>query len=179
MEFVFNSKNRDKVSIGFRLGGYDGNCTGTAWFADFKLELGAENNNTEWKFACFIFDNIDVNIKNQNIKLQISNEDKATVEQNMERFKNSCRELSGYQMSVNYDVIEVKEPITSISYDDKNGYYVSSKDVENLIDNYVSEKEYDHIFAVIRMGDTSQNIEIPVYDWIGLRRNGLLWHRFF
>ena len=97
----------------------------------------------------------------------------------MERFRSSCRELSGYQMSVNYDIIEIEEPITTISYDDKNGYYVNPKNVEKLIDNYVEENEYDHIFAVIRMGDTSKNLEIPVYDWIGLRRNGLLWHWIF
>lgn len=82
-------------------------------------------------------------------------------------------------MSVNYDIIEIEEPITHISYDDKNGYFVSAKDVEKLIDNYVEKNEYDHIFVVIRMGDTSRNVEIPVYDWIGLRRNGLLWHRIF
>lgn len=41
LEFIFNSKNRTSVDIGFRLGGYEDNCTGTAWFSDFKIELGS------------------------------------------------------------------------------------------------------------------------------------------
>ncbi len=168
LEFMFNSKNRTSVDIAFRLGGYDGNCMGTVWFTDFNLELGSVDENTEWNFACFIFDNIDVNLQGENIYLQMSEQDKTKAKQNMERFKTSCRELSGYQMSVNYDIIEIQEPITQVSYDDKNGYYVSPQNVENLIEKYMEEKEYDHIFAVIRMGDATKNVEIPVYDWIGL-----------
>lgn len=41
LEFIFNSKNRTSVNLGFRLGGYDDNCTGTAWFSNFKIEVGA------------------------------------------------------------------------------------------------------------------------------------------
>lgn len=43
LEFVFNSKNRNSVNIGFRLGGYDDNCTGTAWFSDFNIEVGSRS----------------------------------------------------------------------------------------------------------------------------------------
>ena len=176
---MFNSKNRQKIKIAFRLGGYDGNCTGTAWFSDFKLERGTSSENTTWKFACFIFDNTNVNFNGKDIKLQISDEDKERVRENLERFKKSCRELSGYNMSVSYDVIEIEEPITRITFDEKNGYYVNPKDVDNLISKYIKGKEYDHIFAIIRMGDTKKSVEIPVYDWIGLRRHGLLWNWFF
>lgn len=41
LEFIFNSKDRTSVNLGFRLGGYEDNCTGTAWFSDFKIEVGA------------------------------------------------------------------------------------------------------------------------------------------
>ncbi len=41
LEFIFNSKNRTSVNIGFRLGGYDDNCTGTAWFSNFTIESGS------------------------------------------------------------------------------------------------------------------------------------------
>lgn len=40
LEFIFNSKNRTSVNVGFRLGGYDDNCTGIAWFSDFNIEVG-------------------------------------------------------------------------------------------------------------------------------------------
>ncbi len=40
LEFIFNAKDRTSVNIGFRLGSYDDNCTGTAWFSDFTIEAG-------------------------------------------------------------------------------------------------------------------------------------------
>lgn len=41
LEFIFNSKDRNSVKLGFRLGGYEDNCTGTAWFSNFKIEVGS------------------------------------------------------------------------------------------------------------------------------------------
>lgn len=41
LEFIFNAKDRSSVKLGFRLGGYEDNCTGTVWFSDFKIEAGA------------------------------------------------------------------------------------------------------------------------------------------
>ena len=38
IELIFNSKNRDSINIGFRLGGNLGLAKGKAWFSDFKLE---------------------------------------------------------------------------------------------------------------------------------------------
>ena len=67
LEFIFDSKNREEVEIGFRLGGNSSNSKGTAWFSDFKLEEGSKDNSTNWNVACFIMKNIDVNINNQNI----------------------------------------------------------------------------------------------------------------
>ena len=52
IEFTFNSKNRNKLDIGFRLGGNEENCTGTAWFSDISLEKVATNRDNERKFAC-------------------------------------------------------------------------------------------------------------------------------
>lgn len=41
LEFIFNSKNRNSIKLGFRLGGYEDNSTGTAWFSNFKIEVGS------------------------------------------------------------------------------------------------------------------------------------------
>ena len=62
IELIFNSKNRDSINIGFRLGGNLGLAKGKAWFSDFKLEEGTTNSNNEWKFACFILKTTDVNL---------------------------------------------------------------------------------------------------------------------
>lgn len=41
LEFIFNSKDRKNIKLGFRLGGYEDNSTGTAWFSNFKIEVGS------------------------------------------------------------------------------------------------------------------------------------------
>ncbi len=172
LEFTFNSKNRTSVNIGFRLGGYDDNCTGTVWFSDFTLEVTSSQQNNSWNFACFIFENTQVTMENngvsRNINLSMTADDIFTLQDDMQRFKNSLQELSHNKIKVNYNIIRVKEPITSLSYDDKNGYYVGPENVEKIIEKYINNTEYDHIFICVRLGDNEHKNDIPVYDWIGL-----------
>lgn len=172
LEFIFNSKNRTSVKLGFRLGSYDDNCTGTAWFSDFTIESGIEQRNATWNVACFVFTNTNVTIEKDGIKEQIKLEmtslDVDDMRQNIARFKTSCRELSKGKMSVNYDFITVSQPITSLSYDNQNGYYVAPENIENEIEPYIKAKNYDHIFVCLRLGDNEHQKDIPVYDWIGL-----------
>lgn len=172
LEFIFNSKNRTSVDVGFRLGGYDDNCTGTAWFSNFKIESGAQKNDTNWNFACFVFQHTNVQIEKggriNNISLNMSTEDVAEMRQNMSRFKNSCEELSSNQMKVTYDFITINEPITSLSYDSENGYFVAPENIANILQPYIENNQYDHIFVCVRLGDNEHENDIPVYDWIGL-----------
>lgn len=172
LEFIFNSKNRTSVKLGFRLGGYDDNCTGTAWFSDFTLESGYQSENNNWNFACFVFTSTDVTIEkngvNNQIKLSMNLVDVADMKQNMSRFKTSMEELSKGKMKVSYDVITIQEPITSLSYDDENGYFVAPQNIEKMIEPYIQAKDYDHIFICMRLGDNQHQEDIPVYDWIGL-----------
>lgn len=183
IEFMFDSKNREEVNIGFRLGGYDENCKGTAWFSEFTIESGIKNSDTEWKFALCILKNIDVNIesngKTENIKLSMTSEDVTLMKENINRFNNSIRTISNYNMSAKSDIYQIDTPITSLSYDNENGYFVAPKDIEKIIDPYIKEGEYDHIFIAVRLGDIMEKKEIPVNDWIGLRVYGLLWNRIF
>ena len=53
LEFIFDSKNRETIEIGFRLGGNSSKVKGTAWFSDFKLEEGIKDNSSNWNVACF------------------------------------------------------------------------------------------------------------------------------
>jgi hypothetical protein len=172
LEFIFNSKNRTSVKIGFRLGGYDDNCTGTAWFSDFTLESGYTSEDTNWNFACFVFTNTDVVIEkdgvNKEIKLAMTTTDIADMRQNMSRFKTSCEELSKGKMSVTYDFITINDAITTLSYDDEDGYYVGPENVKDIIDPYLTGKNYDHIFICMRLGDNEHQKDIQVNDWIGL-----------
>ena len=168
LTLYFNSKNRTTVNIGFRLGGYDDTCTGTAWFDNIKLEKGITDTSNEWNFVCFVFKNVDVSLDNLYYNISMNSEEIQQIKSNMLRFKRTLEEFSGGKMQVDYDVIEIDEPITSLSYDDENEYYVNPENVNKIIDSYLNQEEYDHIFVAMKLGDLSKNLEIPVNDWIGL-----------
>ena len=44
------------------------------------------------------------------------------------------------------EIIEIENPIKSMSYDGEKGYYIDSKDIAKDIDNYLDQNEFDHIF---------------------------------
>lgn len=169
LEFIFDSKNREELEIGFRLGGNSSNSKGIAWFSDFKLEEGIKDNSNNWNVACFIMENVDVIINNENVKLSMSRTDIESMKDNMERFKNSAKELSENRMTVDYDIYEISTPVRSVTYSEEFAYYLDPSDVYNIIKEYLKNEEYDYIFVAVRLGDTFENVEIQVNDWIGLR----------
>ena len=122
VEFYFNSKNRTSVDVGFRLGGFEDTCIGTAWFSDFKIESGIADESNTWNFLCVLFDNVDVNIEkngtNQNVKLHLTQTDKEDISLCMRRFQNSMQEMSEGKMKVTYDIKETTVPITELTYDE-------------------------------------------------------------
>ncbi len=179
LEFIFDSKDRETIEIGFRLGGNENRAKGTVWFSDFKLEEGIKDNSNNWNMACFIVKNLDVNIDNKNVKLSMSLNEIEKMKINMERFKTSMKELSNNKMTVDYDIYEINQPIKTITYSDDYGYYLDPSDVQDALKEYLDKEEYDYIFVATKLGDDYENIEIPVYDWIGLRSNGFTWNRIF
>lgn len=179
IEMIFNSKDREEVDIGFRLGGYLGKCTGTAWFSDFTFEEGTISQNNNWKFACFIFENTDVVLNGKEINISMSETDINDIRDTIKRFGANIKDLSGNKMTADYDTYIVKDPITKLSYDEEFGYYVAAEDVEDSIKDVVKQNEYDHIFVIIRLGNEEYRNDIQVNDWIGLRVYGLLWNRIF
>ena len=172
IEFIFNSKNREEVQIGFRLGGNYDDSKGTAWFSDITIESGIADTSNNWKFLCLIFDETNVNLNingvEKNFHLTLSQSDIDDMKLCINRFKNSMNELSKNKISVDYDIVEVKEPIRTMSYDEENGYFVAPYDVKDVIDEYIALGKYDHIFIAFRTGDINSKEEIPVNDWIGL-----------
>lgn len=180
LEFIFDSKNREEIEIGFRLGGNDTNSKGIAWFSDFKLEEGIETTSNNWNVACFIMKNIDTTLEDsKSLKLNMELRDIENVKTNMQRFVSSCKSLSDGKMTVQYDIYEITEPVKTLTYSEEYGYYVDPADVESIITPYLEKEEYDYIFVAVKLGDLDKNIEIPIYDWIGLRRYGFTWYRIF
>lgn len=173
LTLMFNSKNRTNIDIGFRLGGYDEISKGTAWFSDFKIEEGSLDTDNTWNVACFIFENIDINAKIDNIltqvKVQMSYDDIDNIEDNMERLSTTVRNLSGSQMSMTYKIINIETPLTSISYDEENEYYIDPGDAKELIDKHLKKEEYDYIFVATRLGKINEEkATVLVHDWVGL-----------
>ena len=71
-------------------------------------------------------------------------------------------------MKANCDIYEIDTPITSLSYDNEFGYYVAPEDIEKQIKDIIDQKDYDHIFAIVRLGDEKHQTDIEINDWIGL-----------
>lgn len=169
IEFYFNSKNRDQVEISFRLGGNEGESSGTAWFSDIVVEKGMKNTDSNWNIGCFIIKELDVEIKGKRYNLKTNSQDIENVKLNLARYKDDCYLFSEEKMNVNYEINEIETPVTTISYSDEHGYYISYKDVQEMIYEKIQQKQYDHVFAVSRMEDDTGDTSIPIIDnWIGL-----------
>lgn len=177
VELMFNSQNRTTIKLGFRLGGNSGTAQGTAWFSDFKLEKGLNSSDTNWNVVCFIFENTKVEINGEKMNFSMSSSEMQAVKSDMEYFKSSCKKLSEGRMTVNYEIYNIEEPLTTISYSEEHGYYFDPYDVNKMIENIVLENNYDYIYAAVKMGDNEK--EIPVNKWVGLRKHGFIWNRIF
>lgn len=151
IEMLFNSKDREEVNIGFRLGGYLGTCTGKAWFSDFTLEEGTKTENNEWNFACFIFENTDVVIDGKEVKISLTDSDYTDILDTIQRFQGTCGKLSQNKMTAKCNIYKVTEPITKLTYDEEFGYYVAPEDIEESIKKRVKDNNFDHIFVIIKL----------------------------
>lgn len=167
--FYFNSYGRETINLAFRLGGFQDNCTGTAWFSDFKVEKGIQDSSSTWNVACFIIPNTDIiSLEGKEVNVQMTENDIYNTKVNMQRFQSSCNILSGGLMNIEYDVFETNATLKSVSNDEQNGNYIAGIDVADIINPYLEKEEYDHIFIVAKLGDITKNVEIQVNDWIGL-----------
>ena len=163
IEMIFNSRGREEVEIGFRLGGYVDKCKGEAWFSDFKLEEGTKEQNSDWKFACFIFDSVNATVNNKNISYTLSQNDISDITNTIKRFESSVQSMSnGLMTSAKCDTYRINTPITELTYDETYGYFVDSSSVEAKIKDYMNDNNYDYVFIIFKLDDEQ------VKDWMGL-----------
>ena len=166
---MFNSKNRETIEIGFRLGGYDTDSKGKAWFSDIKFEEGVPEENNTWNMAFFIFKNIDITIDNNIYKTNMDNEDIQLIERNIQRFRKTLPELCENKMNIEYNTYFVEEPLDTISYDESNGYYFDPMDVYDKIIDQIKYNNFDHIFVIFESEDINKSTEKALEtDWVGL-----------
>lgn len=151
IELLINSKNRETINIGFRLGGYLGEAKGQAWFSDFTIEEGIADTSSEWNFACFIFKAVDVNVNGKDVKLEMTQSDIADVKDTIDRFESTCSELSNNKMTAKCDTYQIDVPLSKLSYDEEFAYYVAPEDVEPQIKDIIQANNYDHIFVIVKL----------------------------
>lgn len=151
IELIFNSKNREEVNIGFRLGGYLGQAKGEAWFSDFTIEEGLVDQDNNWKFACFIFKTTDLTINQKQIKLEVTQSDINDITNTINLFETACNNLSNRKMKAECDIYQINTPLTHLSYNQEFGYYVAAEDIEEQIKETIASNDYDHIFVVVRL----------------------------
>lgn len=172
IELKFNSKERESVDIGFRLGGNAGDCIGEVWFSDFKIEEGFLDTDNKWNFACFVLKNLDVEVehngKTERVQISMNDSEISEIKSDIERFEKSCSTLSNNKMSAECEIIYIDEPITSLTYEEGTGYFLSPFDAEKLIDEYVQAGNYDHIFTVIKLDSEKYDDTIEIDNWVGL-----------
>lgn len=167
MIFYFNSYNSEKIDIGFRLGENTGDCKGTVWIADMKIEQGIFQKNKKWNFATFIINNTDLTVGNEKIKQTLNSSQKSSISRCMSKFKSTCESFSNGRMEIDYQIFDLDDTLKSISYDANAGYAITQKDVYKIINDYLykQNENFDHIFIVANIGDKISNEKI---DWIGL-----------
>lgn len=169
IELMFDSKNRKEVEISFRLGSYDDNTKGEAWFSDFEISKGESIIDTNWKMGLFIFENTKVTSKN--INNQMTEDEVKLLKNNMKRYEKSIKNMSNNQISITSKIYNITDPITTISYDEENGYYINPLDVSSQIKEIVEKEDFDHIYVAMKLGNISESNN--TIDWIGLRRNAV------
>lgn len=173
LELVFNSKNRTEVDIAFRLGGFNDECKGVAYFSNFTMEMGSQSYQNNWHFACFIFESLDATygVKEGTEKhetVQLTQRNREDVYDDMSRMQKSIKEMSKGKMTMTYDILTIKEPIKTLTYDEENGYYIDALDVLESIQPYLEKTEYDHFFLVSPFGEINKKEENGLPLWVGL-----------
>ena len=166
LTLMVDSENNETLRIAFRLGGYSGYSKGKVWFSDFQVEEGKKDSSTTWNVVCFLIDNISVDLKEGHFAFSLTDDDKRLLEDNLNRFAKTIKTFSDGRITVNAQLVEITEPLTTLSYDEENHYYAAPSDLKPLIDSYVQSNEYDHIFIGLRMGNTLKKIDVN--QWIGL-----------
>ncbi len=169
VEFCFNSKNKETVEIGFALGGNFAKAKGKAWFADLTIEEGELMDDNVWKFACVIFQNTDVRLDiGMHIKESLTEKENTQIKNMISNFESSLGNISRNKIKAKCYLINIDEPITTLSHDDGSGYYVSEKDAYPYINEYIEKEGFDHIFVCFKMPDEADLGETDALDWVGL-----------
>lgn len=182
LEYEFTTGNETAINLCLQNGAYNGECKGTAWFSEVKLERAKLTD--KWNILVVIFKNVDATVtveeKTVTQKASISTDDDDFIRNTtLAPLPQSLKECSGGRMGVDsLDIYTVDETITEkelMKYDigyriDENSALISS-----MLDTYLAKKHYNQIIVIAPIGGeinrtktiTSTGDE-EIGDWFGL-----------
>lgn len=174
LEFFFTTGKETTYNLCLQNGIYNGNCKGTAWFSDVRLEKAELT--TNWEILAVVFRNIDATAKNSvgktlKNKATLSADDEKSIKRALNNLKTSLPELSGKKIGVkNIRYVVIDETITKnelAPYIYKGDNYFNdltidgfrldetSPKVKKILDKLYSEKKYDQAFLFVPLDQLS------------------------
>ena len=156
----FNSGDSTTVNISLAFGVWSGACKGTAYFKNMKVEeVKAENKDNHWNILALIYDNVNVNGKNR----KFNSDEVKELRRMLSAFPKAVDNLSDSRMIIDkIDVIEITDPITSIS--GSSGDLTKGEGCDINFDKYLEGKDYQQIVVYAPIAEVSNK-----YDgWLGL-----------
>lgn len=157
MEYEFTTQDEKTYNLALQNGIFDGECKGTAWFSDVKLEKAEMTDS--WDILAVFFRNADANVvlngKQMRHKQSLSESD--IYEMNkyaLDTLPANLKALSDGKLTVNsIDRYYSDEILTEKDLEPyENGYCVDEKNspvLSKVLDKYLAQKHYNQIIIFV------------------------------
>ena len=105
-----------------------------------------------WKVLLLIYHNtnvtyIDSDGTNRHLYTSLSDAEMLKAQWAFQQYTSIANDFSSQEALVDYDIVHITRPITSISYLGDAGYWVSPSDVMVELDQYAQPGSYDSVFV--------------------------------
>lgn len=158
MEYEFTTKNETTYNLALQNGIFNGDCKGTAWFCDVKLEKAEMTNS--WNILAVFFKNMDatVTLNGETVHHKMSLTEANIEEMNkfvLDTTPNNFRTMTNNKMTINsIDRFYTDETLTEkdLKVRAAGGYYLDPKKSETLsktLDKYLAKKHYNVIIVFV------------------------------
>lgn len=160
--YQFTTGNETEYKLCLQNGIFNGDCKGTAWFSDVKLEKAHLTN--DWTILAVVFRNVNAKVvldgKKTTYKDHIDSSMEKKVKSTLKTLKTSLKSMSGGLISASkIDYVTVDDPVTELTdyhYDgDKwgvgeiNGYMLDQEAdcISKVLDKQLAKKQYNQIIV--------------------------------
>lgn len=169
--YEFTTGNETEYKLSLQNGIFNGDCKGTVWFSDVKLEKVELTN--DWKVLAVTFKNIDVKVKDKSTgktityKDSVSNNDIKAIKSMLNNLKTSIPQLSGNKMGIksikhvalNNTITEDDIAVYEYGGDNRigsmKGYRLdeSSSGLSKILDEVIGDDTYNQIIVFAPFGE--------------------------